>query len=209
MEPTEFDLKIYREYNDDLKEMSDEELETHNRIYGSLENRIKSQADVDRILAGFDISGYRKLNLDLAALEDEELKRHWVKHGRKEGRVFYVDKDYSISDTGLEYVRKVDYRKVVKHIEEVVERVCNYQGKLPLTNVADLKKDKVATFIIDSINKTDKALPKDTKRYIFAHVFPIFVEFLYNSGVLFHADFLKWREIAIRDVGLFDEIVKA
>ena len=208
MAATDFDLAIYRGYNEDLKNMSDEQLQNHNSIYGSIEDRIKSQADVDTALVGFDVNGYRKFNPDLIVLPDEELRQHWVKHGRTEGRLFYVEKDYSISDIGLEYIRKVDYRKVVKNIEEVIERICNYQGKLPITSTDDLKKEKVAGFIVDSINKSDKSLPKDTKRYIFSHVFPIFIEFLYNSGVLFHADFLKWREIATRDVGLFDEVIK-
>jgi len=200
----EFDLGIYREYNDDLKHMTDEELEVHNRTYGTLEKRIKSQTDINEALLGFDVAGYRQLNLDLAALDDETLKKHWVKHGRKEGRLHYFDKDYSLTSTDLEYIRKVDFRKVVKYIEEVVERACNYQGKLAID--ADLKKEKIAAFLIEVINKTDKGLPKDTKRYLFAHVFPIFVEYLYSTGALYHADFLKWREVAVRDVGLFDQL---
>jgi hypothetical protein len=205
---SQFSLSLYRKYNPDLCDLSDEQLIKHYQIFGLKENRIASQEDVDRLLLNFDPDGYRDNNPDLAHMTNDELKNHWLTYGYREGRKYRVEKDYSLTPQQLEYIRYVDFKQVVKCIDTVCERLCDYKTKLPISGAADLSQEKIATFIIQVIEKSGKGFNKETKRYLFGHSFCFLIDYLYQTGVIYHLDYLKWREVANNSIGLYDELTK-
>lgn len=87
-----FDVNIYRYLNNDLNDLSDNELIEHYLNYGENEKR-KCNIDYKK-LDGFDIKYYKKYNQDLASLSDNDLIIHYLKYGIDENRKYKYDIEY-------------------------------------------------------------------------------------------------------------------
>ena len=138
--PENFNINIYKEFNNDLNNLSDNELIQHYLEYGIKENRIYSINLED----DFNIDIYKKLNIDLNYLSDSELKYHFIKYGKNENRI-YTNKviktkptlELLISDILLKkyYLNKINF---IDHIVWINLNKCidrkNYM-KLILNNI--------------------------------------------------------------------------
>ena len=82
--PKNFDINIYKEFNEDLKYFDKDELINHYLKYGKLENRIYSI----NLPNNFDINIYKEFNPDLNSLNNNELINHFIKYGKNEKRIY-------------------------------------------------------------------------------------------------------------------------
>lgn len=188
---TETDLELYRKYNDDLASLDELALKRHYESFGRAEDRIRTKADIARVLANFDVNAYRRLNADIANLSNEELTEHWLKYGWREGRKCSQDPDYRLSSEEQCYVKRVDYRRVAKDIQEVLERISNYGSKLKDRTEAGMVK-----FLDEVITKTDAKLNLESRRYIFIRAWEFLVDMMYAAGEFNEEQYIRWLEIA-------------
>jgi GR25 family glycosyltransferase involved in LPS biosynthesis len=79
-----FNLLIYKLVNDDLANMTNEELHNHYFTYGINENRIYN-------IPNFNIDDYRNYNDDLKHMTDKQLINHYFEYGRYENRITEQD----------------------------------------------------------------------------------------------------------------------
>jgi hypothetical protein len=87
---SDFDINIYRLFNDDLRELTDEELNNHYNYYGKFENRISSKIDF--------CNKYPEFNLD--KLNNNEIMYKYTKYSNKSEKIYY-------ENMNIDYV--VDY----------------------------------------------------------------------------------------------------
>ena len=85
--PNDFNINAYKKFNDDLKDMNDQQLKEHYLTYGIHEGRIYKYNLPD----DFDVNGYKIMNIDLKGLNNEELINHYVHYGINEKRVYKVN----------------------------------------------------------------------------------------------------------------------
>ena len=78
--PHNFNFEVYKNLNNDLIHLNNEELRIHYLSYGIKEGRKYSLENI------FDINAYRMLNDDLKHFNDRELLQHYADFGIKEGR---------------------------------------------------------------------------------------------------------------------------
>ena len=78
-----FNPKIYKQLNGDLKDLSDEESILHYINFGKNEKRCFN-------IPNFNPNIYRQLNNDLKDLSDEESILHYINYGKDEGRCFNI-----------------------------------------------------------------------------------------------------------------------
>lgn len=86
---SEFDWEIYKELNEDLKNLkfNKTQILEHWQKYGQYENRLSKVSDVT---PDFNWTQYANLNPDLkkmGIITKSALELHWVRHGRKENRI--------------------------------------------------------------------------------------------------------------------------
>jgi hypothetical protein len=74
-------LKIYKLFNKDLNNLSDEDLIAHYHYYGINENRIINSSLFNKHYPDFDLKYYRLFNTDLNDLSDEDLMAHYHFYG--------------------------------------------------------------------------------------------------------------------------------
>jgi hypothetical protein len=82
--PADFNYKIYKELNNDLKDLSEEELKKHYFSHGINENRPYKYILPD----DFNYKIYKELNSDLNNFSEEELKKHYFFYGINESRLY-------------------------------------------------------------------------------------------------------------------------
>lgn len=82
--PPNFDISMYKELNNDLKNMNENELLNHYFLHGKYENR-KYKITLPN---DFDISIYKELNDDLSKLNETQLKTHYFLYGQYEKREY-------------------------------------------------------------------------------------------------------------------------
>lgn len=82
--PTDFDFGIYRDLNEDLSDMDDEQLARHYVNYGKKEKRAYAYT----VPADFDLLSYKLLNADLSHMSEKELIHHWALWGCHEHRKY-------------------------------------------------------------------------------------------------------------------------
>ena len=85
-----FNLEMYKKYNDDLKKLNDNELKEHYNKIGKNELRICGLHN-----SMFNPEDYKNLNPDLINLNNLELWIHFVKHGIYENRFCYYDNNFN------------------------------------------------------------------------------------------------------------------
>lgn len=95
-----FNVHIYRLFNDDLKFFTDEGLRRHFENHGYNEGRIYKW-DCE----SFDKDMYRKYNGDLSHVPDEELKAHFIMYGIPSGR--RIDSRPTVRDEIIKLTRSV------------------------------------------------------------------------------------------------------
>jgi hypothetical protein len=88
--PNDFDVEYYKNYYNDLKSLSDEQLKEHWIMYGQKENRIYKK--LNEIGEDFDHEYYRNNYEDLSNLSNSELESHWINAGKFQNRLY---RDYS------------------------------------------------------------------------------------------------------------------
>jgi hypothetical protein len=81
------DIKIYKELNFDIKDLSDNDAINQYQTKGIYEGRI---CDIN-IPEDFDINIYKELNIDLQKLSDIELQIHYIKWGISENKKYKLD----------------------------------------------------------------------------------------------------------------------
>jgi len=96
--PKDFDVSIYKELNEDLKDMNDIDVKLHYINHGIREGRFYKY---EGLPIDFDVSIYKELNEDLAKINDSLAKLHYINHGIREGRFYKyeglpIDFDVSI-----------------------------------------------------------------------------------------------------------------
>lgn len=197
---SELDLSLYRKYNDDLAGLSEEALKRHYESYGQVEERIRNSADVAKAMAHFDVNAYRRLNSDIAGLDNEALTEHWLKYGWREKRQASQDPDYRLAPEEHSYVKKVDYRRVTKNMQEVFERLSNYKGKLEAKT-----KEGMVKFIDEVLTKTDAKLNPESRRYIFGIAWKALVDMLFTSGEITQDEHIQWVEIVQTSPKIIDK----
>lgn len=199
------DVDIYRNYNDDLASLSDEQLQEHFRNFHEREpQRITCQKDIKKFLKKykFDVKLYRKENADLVGT-DEDLVKHFVKYGHKEPRKGSIIDNISpveLSDADMEYVRTVEFKRVKGNVKDLVGRIVDNKNVLVDSNINSL-----AAYLIKIVERTDSKATSETKRYLFGLALPLCVDVLYWRGELFFDDYIKLRREAEKSVGLFDK----
>jgi hypothetical protein len=77
--PIDFDLEVYKKYND-LKDLNSDQLINHYINFGNKENRLY------KLPEEFNVNTYRILNPDISNLNYEQLIEHYVNFGKKENR---------------------------------------------------------------------------------------------------------------------------
>jgi hypothetical protein len=82
--PPDFDISMYKELNNDLKNMNENQLLNHYLLHGQNENRIYKITLPDDI----DLYTYRELNNDLNNLNETQLKIHYFLYGQYENREY-------------------------------------------------------------------------------------------------------------------------
>ena len=136
MLPEDFNVEDYKNYNLDLKNLTDEELKEHYILHGQRENRIYKLNLPD----DFNPEIYKLLNPDLEYLCDFSLKKHFLSHGQKEGRDykdilfdenFFVkynnlELEYQGYKTYLQDIRKFKSSYVKNYIDKFKELECDY-----------------------------------------------------------------------------------
>lgn len=187
------DLSIYRKYNDDLAHLEEAALQRHYDSFGHNEGRIRTKEDIAVRLANFDVRAYRRHNADLADLDDDALKEHWLKYGFREKRVASDDPDLTLSPSEESYVKQVDFHRVAKDIQEILERLSNYQGKVKVET-----KETLALFVGQVFAKVDRKLSAATQRYLFPFAWSFLIDLMYTNGDLTTEDHIKWLEIGRR-----------
>jgi hypothetical protein len=94
---SDFDVKIYKELNYDLQQLSDQEAIEHFIVHGIKEKRKykiydKDDKDDPSNPSDFDPKIYKELNKDLENLTDQEAIVHYISHGMEEKRKYKKDK---------------------------------------------------------------------------------------------------------------------
>ena len=116
------DCKIYREFNSDLKNHTDLELENHFNVYGKNENRIYNLETLKKhpSLQHFDLDYYKENNLDLKFESDDEYLIDFVKYRTGDNRRIssnynkdnYINKSILISNNKMNS-RKLTYFMII------------------------------------------------------------------------------------------------
>jgi hypothetical protein len=101
--PFDFDANIYKSLYEDLKNLTNSQLEEHYITHGKTENRIY-KVDND-----FNITIYKNIYKDISKLTDEEAFFHYVNSGIKEGRSYkyeevFIPKTYKSFNKDLEHM---------------------------------------------------------------------------------------------------------
>jgi hypothetical protein len=86
-----FDVTIYRSFNKDLNDLTDDELINHFINYGYNENRLYN-INI-KLPNDFNINAYRYYNEDLTNLSNKELINHYLFYGKNENRLYKYDID--------------------------------------------------------------------------------------------------------------------
>jgi len=84
--PIDFNFEHYKFLNNDLQNMTDEELNYHYINYGCKEGRKYSMT----LPKDFNSTEYKLLNNDLEHMNDNELKFHYINYGYKEERKYKI-----------------------------------------------------------------------------------------------------------------------
>ena len=92
--PLDFDYIFYRNYYDDLNNMSDTELKTHWIKHGKNENRIYKGKYI--LPSNFDIHFYKNYYNDNKNKSNKELIEHYMNIGKYENRLYKYDDRLSI-----------------------------------------------------------------------------------------------------------------
>ena len=155
--PEDFNLSIYRQFNDDLSKLNDSELEDHYINFGFKENRIYNYL----LPEDFDWEIYLACNIDLKRIMStkKEAVNHFIKFGCKEKRfintnqlnLYYLYdwylykkkyeelKNKSYSDCFLYYItegilkkhniflKKIDYTKIIDFFFNNISNLNYYQ----------------------------------------------------------------------------------
>ena len=99
--PIDFDVKIYKQFNLDIKHMTDEEAIIHYKNHGYNENRKYKDVIVDK---DFNVNMYKQFNLDIKHMTDEEAIIHYKNHGLNEKRKYKIENYINnINETALYY----------------------------------------------------------------------------------------------------------
>lgn len=206
LQPTTVDPVLYRKLYADVAQMTDAEVTAHYINFGRDEGRLANQREVDAALVDFDPKVYVALNKDLAGKSDEDLKTHYLIYGRNEGRKIALDVDLTFSESEFEYVRRVDVGKVNKYIDVFFKNITKRAHDHLVKDKKGIIKTDMAEFLIIQIEKTNRKLTLDEKRYLFDFGFKYLVDVLYAGGDLFFEQYSKFREVARRDLRLFDNL---
>ena len=113
LESHNFDANIYRYNYDDLKKLSDSELEHHFIFHGLEENR-KCREYIDKEIKGkiFNLEYYRENNSDLKHMSDLEIVDHFCKYGINENRLYHPKKKV----TSPKYSNKIFLDKKIDNL---------------------------------------------------------------------------------------------
>ena len=97
--PEDFDVNAYRFFNDDLKDLNDNQLKVHYINNGKNEGR-KYKYDLPE---DFYVYEYMILNKDLKNLNYNQLKVHYMNNGINEGRKYKLElpEDFDVNDYRL------------------------------------------------------------------------------------------------------------
>jgi GR25 family glycosyltransferase involved in LPS biosynthesis len=177
--PFDFDVYYYKLLNDDLKNMTNDQLIKHYLEYGKNENRLyKFDLPND-----FDIEFYKNNYNDLKNFSIDELKLHYILHGKLENRIYKSNKNnflnnlpsdfnlviyknnyidlYNFTDEQLinHYLSHGKnenriYNKIIKNDNRLNKLSKNLIDKLPIDFNIDIYKNNY----IDLYNFTDEEL---------------------------------------------------
>ena len=139
--PSDFNIKIYKELNNDLQDMDENELLLHYINYGINENRLYKY-DLPK---DFNIKIYKEFNNDLNNMSDNELIIHYIKHGINENRI------YNYSKKNREYINNVIYKN-----NNIIDNITNSNNNyniylINLINRIDRKDNFINNNIIKSL----------------------------------------------------------
>lgn len=115
--PEDFNPTLYKKYNPDLKDCTDEWVGWHYLNYGLKENRIYK---IENLPEYFDAEQYRFLNPDLKSFNNYQCEAHYVKWGIKENRKYwdpFFDKNFFANQSYAEYMNDITQIKSQKILE--------------------------------------------------------------------------------------------
>lgn len=195
------DLTIYRQYNPDLKDMSDAELQQHYERYGKYEShRIADQTQLDAHLKDFVPCDYRELNPDLLGLDDTELKDHFLRFGRMERRKSRKVSVITLNETDYEFVRKVNFDEAVNALGTISRQLLDTKKEFLEHSLAG-----ISMYVVRKIYQRARKLDSNTQRYIYQKAIVMFIESLYQRGQLDFTDFRQLSKEAGNCIKLFDQ----
>ena len=200
--PTDFNYKIYKELNSDLKDLSEEELKKHYFSHGINENR-----PYKYILPGdFNYKIYKELNSDLNNFSEEELKKHYFFQGINENRPYkYILPD----DFNYEIYRELN-NDLKDFSEEELKKHYFYHGineNRPYKNILNNNNEYDENILLSLINKysnKDNIINYNSTNYTDDSLLNILIKKLFNNyeydyvlNYLFNNNFTKIEIINI------------
>ena len=90
--PEDFDIRMYKILNDDLKKLSNHKIKIHFIEYGYDEGRLY------KMPKKFNLEMYKLFNSDLKDLSDDEIYIHYIEFGEKEKRICNIPEDFRVKN---------------------------------------------------------------------------------------------------------------